>query len=624
MVGVGILNGTAWHDANFNTTAEANELLLADWTVELYRNGELVHTTLTDASGAYRISGVTPNYATADTYELRFSAPGAGPNTAKLGRAHSLFTNDLQRIADIVVRMGDNLLNLNMPISPNGVVYNTIARTAVTGATLTMLNAASRTALPASCFYDPVQQGQVTLAAGYYRFDINFSDPSCPSGGGFLIEVTPPAPGFIAGPSQINPPTSDASTGPFSVPTCPGSASDAILATAQHCEVQISEFAPPPSVPPRTPGTAYHLHLTLDDSQVPGSSQIFNNHIPLDPDLQGALAITKTTPLLNVTRGQLVPYTITFTNVTEVPLFDVTLVDRFPAGFRYVEGSARLDGVPLEPTVTGRELSWSGLSVDGNGRRTVQLLLAVGAGVGEGEFVNRAQTVQGITGSPLSGEATATVRVIPDATFDCTDVTGKVFADANRNGRQDEGEEGLAGVRLVTPRGLTATTDSHGRYHITCAITPHEGRGSNFVLKLDDRTLPSGYRESTEPVRVQRATRGKALRINFGASIYRVIGLDIADPVFEAGATEMRGQWKPRMTLLLNELQKSPAVLRLSYLADVEDERLVERRVNAVKDEIMQAWKALDCCYRLTIEQEVFWRRGGPPEQSTVRVPASR
>jgi uncharacterized repeat protein (TIGR01451 family) len=388
--------------------------------------------------------------------------------------------------------------------------------------------------------------------------------------------------------------------------------------------VQVSELAPPPSVPARTTGTAYHLHLTLDDSLVPGSSQIFNNHIPLDPDLQGALAITKTTPLRNVTRGQLVPYTITFSNVTEVPLYDVTLVDRFPAGFRYVEGSARLEGEPLEPIVTGLELTWTGLSIEGNGRRTVLLLLAVGAGVGEGEFVNRVQAVQGITGNPLSGQATATVRVIPDATFDCTDVTGKVFADANRNGYQDPGEEGLPGVRVVTARGLNATTDAHGRYHITCAVTPREGRGSNFVLKLDDRTLPSGYRQSSEPLRIQRATRGKALRVNFGASIHRVVGLDIADPVFEPGGTGMRNQWQPRITLLLNELKKAPAVLRLSYLADIEDEELVERRVDALKSQITAEWQALDCCYQLTIEQEVFWRRGGPPGPDAVGVAAGR
>ena len=162
-----------------------------------------------------------------------------------------------------------------------------------------------------------------------------------------------------------------------------------------------------------------------------------------------------------------------------------------------------------------------------------------------------------LTGGVMSEEAAATVRLVPDPTFDCTDVTGKVFDDANLNGYQDQGEIGLPGVRLVTARGLAAKTDSYGRYHITCAITPNEARGSNFVLKLDDRTLPSGFRVSTRPVQVQRATRGKALKINFGASIHRVVGLDIADAVFEPGTAEMRPQWRPRIELLLDGTAES-------------------------------------------------------------------
>ena len=134
-------------------------------------------------------------------------------------------------------------------------------------------------------------------------------------------------------------------------------------------------------------------------------------------------------------------------------------MDRLPAGFSYVKGSALLDGVPTEPSIAGPTLSWNGLSIAGTQVRTVKLLLAVGAGVSEGEFVNRAQVVNAVTGSAMSGEATATVRLMPDPTFDCTDVTGKVFNDANRNGRQDDGEEGLPGVRVVTPTGLQATTD---------------------------------------------------------------------------------------------------------------------------------------------------------------------
>jgi hypothetical protein len=154
---------------------------------------------------------------------------------------------------------------------------------------------------------------------------------------------------------------------------------------------------------------------------------------------------------------------------------------------------------------------------------------------------------------------------------------------------------------------------------VTCAATPAEGRGSNFVAKLDDRTLPSGYRPSTSPLQVQRATRGKALKINFGASIHRVVGLDLADAAFEPGTTELRAQWQPRLGLLAEELRKAPAVLRLSYLADVEDADLVTRRVETLRKRIAEDWQALDCCYRLTIEHEVFWRLGAPPGPSLVR-----
>lgn len=622
--GVASLNGAAWHDADFDDAQDAGERALAGWTVDLYRDDQLLHTTLTDTSGVYRISGLEPNDVTGSRYELRFRAPGAGTNTAMLGRAASQFTNGLQRITDIIVSSGGNLQGLNLPIDSNGVVYNSVARTPIAGSTLTLLSAGGGAALPSSCLDDAAQQGQITLADGYYKFDVNFSDPTCPSGGDYLIGVTAPGTTYVAGYSQIIPPTSDATTAAFSVPACPGSAADAIPGTALYCEVQTSEFAPATSVPARSAGTVHHVHLKLDGSQPPGSSQIFNNHIPLDPELSGAIAISKTTPMLNVTRGQLVPYVITVNNVAGLALTDVSIVDRFPAGFTYVEGSARLDGVPTEPSVAGRELSWNGLAFAGSAQHTVKLLLAVGAGVTEGEYVNRAQVVNGVTGNAMSGEATATVRVAPDPTFDCTDVTGKVFDDANRNGLQDDGEQGLPGVRVVTARGLTATSDQYGRYHITCAIVPYEGRGSNFVLKLDDRTLPSGFRLSNDQVQIKRATRGKALQFNFGASIHRVVGLDLADAVFEPGTTEIRVQWRPRLDLLLEELRKAPALLRLSYVADVEDAALVDRRMEAIRSQITEAWEAMNCCYQLSIEPEVFWRLGAPPKQPAVPVPDSR
>ena len=140
------------------------------------------------------------------------------------------------------------------------------------------------------------------------------------------------------------------------------------------------------------------------------------------------------------------------------------------------------------------------------------------------------------------------------------------------------------------------------------------------MLKLDDRTLPSGFRASTDAVQIKRATRGKALRFNFGASIHRVVGLEIADGVFEPESTEIRPQWWDRFDLLLEELQKGPSMLRLTYLADLEDPKLVDKRVKLVKREIAQRWRSLDCCYRLELEHDVFWRLGGPAKQAVKRA----
>jgi uncharacterized repeat protein (TIGR01451 family) len=614
-----MLNGHVWHDSNFDNVYDSEEQNLAGWTVALYRNNVQLSSVTTDADGLYRISGLLPSLATADQYELRFSAPGAAATTAKLGMAHSGIPerDGLQQISGIDALPGSNLQNLNLPIDPNGVVFDSIVRSPIAGAMLTMLRAGSTTALPGSCFDDPTQQNQVTLASGFYKFDLNYSDASCPQGGNYVIRVTQPVNDYLAGPSRIIPPVSHEETAAYSVATC---SADAVPSPTGYCEAQASAYAPEAEVPAAQ--INHYLHLTLSNP-IPGDSQLFNNHIAIDPMLDNALTIRKTSALVNVSRGQLVPYTIKVTNTKPFTLQDLQIVDTFPPGFRYVEGSARLrvvdqvDSLAVEPDKTSRTLTWSSLQVESGETKAmeIKLLFIVGSGVAEGEYVNRAQLFHTVLDVAVSGVATATVRVVPDPTFDCTDVIGKVFDDRNLNGQQEQGEDGLAGVRVVTARGLISTTDEHGRFHLTCAVVPDEDRGSNFILKLDDRSLPTGYRVTTENPRVQRATRGKMLRFNFGATIHRVVAIDIADGVFEPDTTELRLQWTPKIDQLLAELKKSPSVLRLSYLADVERDELVKERLKMLKKKIASKWKRLDGKYRLTIETEIFWRRGGPPER---------
>jgi uncharacterized repeat protein (TIGR01451 family)/fimbrial isopeptide formation D2 family protein len=608
--GAASLNGRVWDDPNFNRVFDTGEASLAGWTVDVLRNNVLLGNATTDANGQYSITGLAPSTSATDQYALRFNAPGATATTAKLGRADSPYVNGLQSISGITAGSGSIVQNLNLPLSPNGVVYNSIVRTPATGILLQLVRSGSAVPLPSTCFDDPAQQGQITLPGGYYRFDLNFGDPSCPSGGDYLIQVTAPS-SYAAGPSKAIPPVTDATTLPLSVPNCPGSSADAVPTTTGYCEAQASPYAPGAGVPVGS-GTSHYLRLSLGNAAMPGTSQIYNNHIAIDPVLSNAVSITKVAGLQNVTKGQLVPYTITVSNTLPVSLTSVSIVDNFPAGFKYVPGSGRVDGVATEPVAVGNQLSWGNLQLSTNTKRVIQLMLIVGAGVTEGKYINRAQVFSGQTGGAASGEATAAVRVVPDPTLDCSDIIGKVFDDANLNGYQDEGEKGLPGVRLVTARGLVVTADQYGRFHLTCAVVPDPDRGSNFILKVDDRSLPSGYRMTTENPRVQRVTRGKMSKFNFGATIHRVVKLELSDGVFEADGTEVRVQWRQRLELLLGELRKSASVLRLSYLAETESESLVKDRLELVKRELIQAWKQQAGPYDLSVETEVFWRMGGP------------
>ncbi|WP_419175335.1 hypothetical protein [Desulfosediminicola sp.] len=611
--GSGALNGRVWHDASLDKIYDSlTELPQEDWTVELYLDSQLVATQTTDEYGLYQFTGLAPSANVNGLYEIRFFAPGATLLTPSLGSTDSPFTDGMQWITDISVTEGANLQDLNLPLWPNGTVYNSVSRTPVTGATLTMLNSVSGVELPTQCFDDPLQQNQITAENGYYKFDLNFSQVDCPPGGSYLIQIDAPSSDYLAPPSVIIPPTSDISTAPFSVPACPGSVDDAVPTTTDYCEATALPGAPPSSVGAGSPDSMYYMHLTFSNGTVPGQSQIFNNSIPVDPTLNGAVAITKTASQTNVTKGALVPYTIKVTNIFGFPLNELSIVDRFPAGFKYVAGSARLDGKAVEPKINGLELVWDQLELTVNQVVTLKLLLVVGSGVSEGDYVNRALVFNSALGTAVSGEAAATVRVIPDPDFDCTDVIGKVFDDRNMNGWQDDGETGLAGVRVVTARGLIATTDQYGRYHITCAVVPDQDRGSNFIMKLDDRSLPTGYRVISENPRVQRATGGHMMRFNFSAALHRVVAIDVADGVFEPGTTQLRLQWQPKIDQLLNELRKSPSVLRLSYLADIEPEALVRSRIKMLKAEIKNRWRGDEDNYNLTIETEVFWRSGSP------------
>ena len=168
-----------------------------------------------------------------------------------------------------------------------------------------------------------------------------------------------------------------------------------------------------------------------------------------------------------------------------------------------------------------------------------------------------------------------------------------------------------AGVRVVTVNGLLVTTDAEGRFHVACADIPQLDRGSNFVMKLDERTLPSGYRLTTENPHSVRTTRGKLVRLNFGAAIHRVVRIEVSDAAFEPGTERLQAAWQRRIDALPGHLRERPSVVRVAYVQGTDASTLVARRVEALIRSIRQRWedyrraqRSEDCCYPLTVEDE--------------------
>ncbi len=313
------------------------------------------------------------------------------------------------------------------------------------------------------------------------------------------------------------------------------------------------------------------------------------------------IVVTKTAGISTARLGDRVPYTIVFENPKTIDYYTIVLVDQMPPGFTYVPGSATLNGTALEPTISGKELTWTAAEIEAGTTLTVRLSLAVGAAAGDSEFVNYAYARAQNNGATLSNVAKAVVRRTIEPVFDCADVLGRVFEDRNRDGYFTEAEPGVPGVRIATVRGLLVTTDANGLFHITCPMIPASAIGSNFILKLDERSLPQAWRVTSENPRTIRLTRGKTAKLNFAVAPLRIVRLELADGSFEAGSMRLNAAALRSVAGMLGRLETEPSLLRITY-GSTGDAALAKARLATVRELIDQAWRAKIRPYELKIE----------------------
>ena len=598
------IQGQVWLDTNHNRIADEGNGQ-ANWQVDLiqHRDNASDHENITpiatvesSADGRYEFKGLSPGL-----YEVQFRHAQGG---ILYGTPVSSFPEaDTSKgtVRNLKLLTGAEIIDQNLPIDPSGIVYDSQTRQPVSGAKV-------RFSGPAGFNADRDLVGgeknleQITGDDGYYQFLLFNSAPK----GTYTLALTEPA-GYLPG------------TAP-SMPSCTNSltvvaSNEPALVHYRHQPPNIEAPLPDTNQCPATSNdlvssnisSQYYLSFDIDP-QLP-SANVVNNHLPVQPYSDELISIVKTTVKKNVMRGELVPYQLTVSNNNIFAISDLAIIDQLPPGFKYVSGSAKIDGKAVVPSTKGRDIKWPEVNMAANQRMVVDLITVVGAGVREGKYVNQAWVVDGRLidselDKPLSNVATAAVQVVPDPIMDCSDLTGKVFDDANVNGYQDQAEAGLAGVRLATARGLLVTTDAHGRFHVACAAIPNEMRGANFIIKVDERTLPSGYRITTENPRVIRLTRGKLSKVNFGATIHKVIRVELNEKAFTG--EQLTQRYQQQLNCITKLLQVKPAVLRIAYQQQGEGSDLVAQRIAYLTEKIEKLWQACDCNYPLVIEEEVF------------------
>ncbi|MBB5381581.1 MULTISPECIES: DUF11 domain-containing protein [unclassified Janthinobacterium] len=186
--------------------------------------------------------------------------------------------------------------------------------------------------------------------------------------------------------------------------------------------------------------------------------------------------------------GDSLQYTIEVKNTGVATAFGVSVLDKLPAGFRYIDGTTtRNNVVQADPGgKPGPQLSFTLESLAPNASITFRYRLRVGVGALQGDGINRAQATS--TNGPPSNEARARVKVTGGVFTTDACIAGKVFVDCNHNHVQDAEELGIPGVRLYMEDGTNFTTDVEGKYSY-CGITPN-----SHVIKVDGSTLPRGSR----------------------------------------------------------------------------------------------------------------------------------
>jgi large repetitive protein len=503
------VSGTVWYDVGGSARVLDNgDRRLGGWGVEIVdtATGAIVGRATTGNDGTYRVPGLLPGTPLA----VRFRDPASGvvfgypvngdtaPGSSgascvanpALGTASSCVGGGANPFSTVVLAPGQDLPQQSLPVDPSGVVYDSGLRQPVPGSIVTLSPVGACTGWNPATGLVGAGLGGYTLngsavsmtvgSDGFYQF---LFAPAAPASCTWRLAVTPPA-GYTFQSTAI-PPEPSALTPPGG-------------ATAVF-PVQPQAGVPLGAVPA---ATTYYLTITTGSN----GANVIHNHIPLDPQLPTGISLTKTGDKAAAEVGDSIRYTITVTVTAGARPRQTTVVDRLPAGFTYIRGTAMVGDTPIADPLggVGPRLAFNLGPMGTSNQLVLRYRVRVGVGAAQGDGVNRAQAracgapsgcVDGnlnpFPGGVSTNEARFAVRVSGGVFTTDACVLGKIYVDCNNNHVQDREELGIPGVRLFLHDGTTLVSDSEGKYSV-CGVQPKSG-----VLKVDPITLPRGSRLTT-------------------------------------------------------------------------------------------------------------------------------
>ncbi len=187
---------------------------------------------------------------------------------------------------------------------------------------------------------------------------------------------------------------------------------------------------------------------TNDDADGDGVPDYLDGDPPIEPPTTDAILLRLVAAKKQASVGDIVAYTLVAANTLDRAVEGITLHDRLPSGFKFVEGSGALvrgghdaaintpddERVPLAPA-GDRTLVFGPLDFEDGEPVKITYLLRIGAGVLPGEHRNSATPH---FGSGIAGNtASATVVVTSDPLLESTTIVGKVFHDRDGDGWQE-------------------------------------------------------------------------------------------------------------------------------------------------------------------------------------------